>query len=82
MPLENSCNCRQGDASGMRHLFFFDGKSFNPLDFTLQAEKPLKKARHRKEQYKKLRNPKSSGANVSRCLRNRERKRGLMIDTH
>lgn len=55
---------RKGMKLGYKNLTlgFFDGKSFNPLDLTLQAEKPLKKARHRKEQYKKLRNPKSSGA--------------------
>ncbi|WP_088225632.1 transposase [Desulfosporosinus sp. FKB] len=55
---------RKGMKLGYKNLTlgFYDGKSFNPLDFTLQAEKPLKKARHRKEQYKKLRNPKSSGA--------------------
>lgn len=32
------------------------------LDFTLQAEKALKKARHRKEQFKKQRDPRSCGA--------------------
>ncbi|MDA8221425.1 transposase [Desulfosporosinus sp.] len=55
---------RKGMKLGYKNLTFgfYDGKSFNPLDFTLQAEKPLKKARHRKEQYKKSRNPKSSGA--------------------
>lgn len=43
-------------------LGFFDGKSFIPLDFSLHAEKPLKKARHRKDQYKKHRDSKSCGA--------------------
>jgi len=54
---------RQGNKLGFKNLTlgFFDGKSFNPLDFSLHAEKPLKKARHRKEQYKKERNPQSSG---------------------
>ncbi|OLN28350.1 hypothetical protein DSOL_4125 [Desulfosporosinus metallidurans] len=33
-----------------------------PLDLTLQVEKALKKARHRKERFKKKRDPKSAGA--------------------
>jgi len=55
---------RKGTKLGFKNLTLglFDGKVFKPLDFTLQAEKALKKARHRKEQYKKLRDPKSSGA--------------------
>lgn len=43
-------------------LGFFDSKSLTPLDFTLQLEKPLKKARHRKDRFKKQRDPKSAGA--------------------
>jgi len=55
---------RKGTKLGFKNLTLglFDGKSFNPLDFSLHAEKPLKKARHRKEQYKKQRDPKSFGA--------------------
>lgn len=55
---------RKGHKLGFKDLTLglFDGKSFNPLDFTLQAEKRLKKARHRKEQYRKQRNSKSCGA--------------------
>ncbi len=43
-------------------LGLFDGKSFTPLDFSLHSEKPLKKARHRKEQFRKQRGCKSAGA--------------------
>lgn len=43
-------------------LGFFDGKSFTPLDFSLHSEKSLQKARHRKEQFKKERDPRSAGA--------------------
>jgi len=55
---------RKGSKLGFKNLTLgiFDGKIFKPLDFTLQAEKALKKARHRKEQYKKQRDPKSAGA--------------------
>ena len=55
---------RKGTKLGFKNLTLglFDGKSFNPLDFSLHAEKALKKARHRKEQYKKQRDPKSFGA--------------------
>ncbi len=55
---------RKGIKLGFKNLTLglFDGKIFKPLDFTLQAEKALTKARHRKEQYKKLRDPKSAGA--------------------
>jgi len=55
---------KQGSKLGFKNLTlgFFDGKSLTPLDFTLQVEKPLKKARHRKERFKKQRNPKSAGA--------------------
>ena len=55
---------RKGSKLGFKNLTLglFDGKIFRPLDFTLQAEKALKKARHRKEQFKKLRDPRSSGA--------------------
>lgn len=55
---------RKGSKLGFKDLTLglFDGKIFKPLDFTLQAEKALKKAKHRKEQFKKQRNPKSSGA--------------------
>ena len=55
---------RQGSKLGFKNLTlgFFDGKNFIPLDFSLHAEKPLKKARHRKERYKKQRDPKSCGA--------------------
>jgi len=39
---------KQGSKLGFKNLTlgFFDGKSLTPLDFTLQVEKPLKKARH------------------------------------
>jgi hypothetical protein len=55
---------KKGSKLGFKNLTFgyFDGKSLIPLDFTLQVEKQLKKARHRKERFKKLRNPKSAGA--------------------
>ena len=55
---------RKGSKLGFKNLTLgiFDGKIFRPLDFTLQAEKALKKARHRKEQFKKQRDPRSSGA--------------------
>ena len=55
---------KQGYKLGYKNLTLglFDGKSFNPLDFSLHAEKPLKKARHRKEQYRKKRQSRSSGA--------------------
>jgi hypothetical protein len=51
---------RKGSKLGFKNLTLgiFDGKIFKPLDFTLQAEKALKKARHRKEQYKKLKRSK------------------------
>ncbi|QQK74857.1 transposase [Salicibibacter cibarius] len=39
----------------------FDGKSFNPLDFSLHSEKKLYK-KQRKEQYQKKRDPRSNGA--------------------
>ena len=55
---------KQGSKLGFKNqtLGLFDGKSFNPLDFSLHAEKRLKKARHRREQYRKQRAPQSSGA--------------------
>ena len=55
---------RKGSKLGFKNLTlgFFDGISFTPLDFTLQVEKALKKARHRKDRFKKQRNPKSAGA--------------------
>ena len=55
---------RKGSKLGFKNLTLglFDGKIFRPLDFTLQAEKALKKARHRKQQFKKQRDPRSSGA--------------------
>jgi hypothetical protein len=55
---------KKGSKLGFKNLTLglFDGKIFKPLDFTFQAEKALKKARHRKEQYKKQRDPKSAGA--------------------
>ncbi|GAB6171624.1 hypothetical protein JCM15765_11020 [Paradesulfitobacterium aromaticivorans] len=55
---------KKGNKLGFKNLTLglFDGKSFNPLDFSLHTEKPLKKARHRKDQYKKERHPQSSGA--------------------
>ena len=55
---------KKGCKLGFKNLTLgiFDGKSFLPLDLTLQAEKPLKKARHRKERFKKQRDPKSAGA--------------------
>lgn len=42
-------------------LGLFDGTSFTPLDFSLHAEKALKR-KYRKEQYNKKRNPRSNGA--------------------
>ncbi|MFZ3591903.1 IS4 family transposase, partial [Bacillus sp. DJP31] len=42
-------------------LGLFDGTSFTPLDFSLHAEKPQKK-KHWKEQYTKIRDPRSNGA--------------------
>ena len=55
---------RKASKMGFKNLTlgFYDGKSFLPLDFSLHAEKTLKKARHRKEQYQKQRHPKSAGA--------------------
>ena len=55
---------KKGSKLGFKNLTLsiFDGKSFLPLDLTLQVEKPLKKARHRKERFKKQRDPKSAGA--------------------
>jgi len=55
---------KAGSKLGFKNLSlgFFDGKIFTPVDFTLQVEKPLKKARHRKERFKKQRDPKSAGA--------------------
>jgi len=55
---------KKGSKLGFKNLTLglFDSKSFTPIDFTLQVEKPLKKARHRKDRFKKLRNPKSAGA--------------------
>ena len=55
---------KKGSKLGYKNLTFglFDGKSLTPLDFTIQVEKPLKKARHRKERFKKQRDPKSPGA--------------------
>ncbi|WP_353852600.1 transposase [Dehalobacter restrictus] len=55
---------KKGSKLGFKNLTlgFFDGKSLTPIDFTLQVEKPLKKARHRKERFKKQRDPKSAGA--------------------
>lgn len=61
---------KQGSKLGFKNLTLglFDGKSFNPLDFSLHAEKRLKKARHRREQYRKQRAPQSSGAKrVQEC---------------
>jgi hypothetical protein len=55
---------KKGSKLGFKNLTFgfFDGKSLTPLDFTLQVEKQLKKARHRKDRFKKQRDPKSAGA--------------------
>lgn len=55
---------RKGSKLGFKNLTLglFDGKIFKPLDFSLHAEKALKKVRHRKEQYKKQRDSKSAGA--------------------
>ena len=55
---------KKGSKLGFKNLTlgFFDSKSFTPLDLTLQVEKPLKKARHRKERFKKQRDLKSAGA--------------------
>jgi len=55
---------KKGSKLGFKNLTlgFFDSKSLTPLDFTLQVEKPFKKARHRKERFSKQRDPKSAGA--------------------
>lgn len=55
---------KKGSKLGFKNLTLglFDGKSFLPVDLTLQVEKPLKNARHRKERFKKQRDPKSAGA--------------------
>ena len=55
---------KKGSKLGFKNLTLglFDGKSFLPIDLTLQVEKPLKNARHRKERFKKQRDPKSAGA--------------------
>ena len=55
---------KKGSKLGFKNLTlgFFDNKSFTPIDFTLQVEKQLKKARHRKERFNKQRDPKSAGA--------------------
>ena len=55
---------KKGNKLGFKNLTLglFDGKSFTPLDFSFHSEKILKKARHRKEQYRKERNPKTAGA--------------------
>jgi len=55
---------KKGSKLGFKNLTlgFFDSKSFTPIDFTLQVEKQLKKARHRKERFNKQRDPKSAGA--------------------
>ena len=55
---------KKGSKLGFKNLTlgFFDSKSFTPIDFTLQVEKPLKKAQHRKERFNKQRDPKSAGA--------------------
>lgn len=70
---------RQGIKLGFKNLTLglFDGKIFSPLDFTLQAEKPLKKTRHRKEQYKKSRDPRSCGAKRLRECKVSKIKNGL-----
>ncbi len=54
---------KKGSKLGFKNLTLglFDGKSFSPLDFSLHSEKPLK-AKYRKEQYQKQRDPKSPGA--------------------
>lgn len=65
---------RKGNKLGFENLTlgFFDGKSFTPLDFSLHSEKPLKKASHRKEQFKKQRDPKTLGAKRLReCKRDK-----------
>ena len=59
-----------GSKLGFKNLTLglFDGKSFNPLDFSLHSEKLLKKAKHRKEQYHKQRDPKSAGTkHIEEC---------------
>jgi hypothetical protein len=72
---------RKGSKLGFKNLTLglFDGKSFTPLDFTLQAEKRLKKARHRKEQFKKERNPKSAGNKRIKECRNSKIDNGLSM---
>ena len=54
---------KKGSKLGFKNLTLglFDGKSFSPLDFSLHSEKPLK-AKYRKQQYQKQRDPKSPGA--------------------
>ncbi len=54
---------QKGSKLGFKNLTMglFDGKSFIPLDFSLHIEKKLK-AKQRKEQYQKLRDPRTAGA--------------------
>jgi hypothetical protein len=72
---------RKSSKLGFKNLTLglFDGKSFSPLDFTLQAEKPLKKARHRKEQFKKKRDPKSAGGKRIKECHNSKIDNGLQM---
>ena len=59
---------KKGSKLGFKNLTlgFHDGKSLTPLDFTLQVEKPLKKARNRKERFKKQVTPNLRERNVYR----------------
>jgi hypothetical protein len=54
---------KKGSKLGFKNLTLglFDGKSFNPLDFSLHAEKRLK-AKQRKKQYQKQCDPRMPGA--------------------
>lgn len=54
---------KKGAKLGFKNLTLglFDGKSFNPLDFSLHAEKKLK-AKQRKKQYRKKCDPHTPGA--------------------
>lgn len=54
---------KKGSKLGFKNLTLglFDGKSFSPLDFSLHVEKQLK-AKQRKKQFQKQRDPRTAGA--------------------
>ena len=72
---------KKGSKLGFKNLTLglFDGKSLIPLDFTLQVEKPLKKARYRKERFEKKRNPKSAGEKRIKECHNSKIENGLSM---